>query len=220
MVARELLSYHIPSISCGDNGEKALSIMDENRVSHVAVVDSDEYHGLISDNDIYDLEDSFAPLNKVKPNLIRPFVYSYSHLYEIIAIADEFNLTAVPVLDDEDQYVGVVGLQELTKAFAQLTNAKEPGGVLILGLNVRDYSMSQVAQIVESDNAKILSSYISTQADSLKMDLVLKINKSDLSSIIASFDRYDYDIKASFHESIHDEDLEKRYRQFMKYINI
>lgn len=220
MVAQELLSYHIPSISCGDEGEKALGIMDENRVSHIAVVDGGEYHGLISDNDIYDLEDSFAPLNKVKPNLIRPFVYSHSHFYEIIAIVNEFNLSVIPVLDDQDQYVGVIALQELTKAFAQMTNASEPGGVLILGLNVRDYSMSQVAQIIESENAKILSSYIATEEESLKMDLVLKINKSDLSSIIASFDRYNYEIKASFHQSVHDEDLERRYQQFIKYINI
>lgn len=220
MVAQELISYHIPSISCGDEGEKALGIMDENRVSHIAVVDGGEYHGLISDNDIYDLDDSFAPLNKVKPNLIRPFVYSYSHLYEIIAIVNEFNLSVIPVLDDQDQYLGVIALQELSKAFVQMTNANEPGGVLILGLNVRDYSMSQVAQIIESENAKILSSYVATEEESLKMDLVLKINKSDLSTIIASFDRYNYEIKASFHQSMHDEDLERRYQQFIKYINI
>lgn len=220
MIAKELISYHIASISCGDEGEKALGLMDENRVSHIAVVDNGEYHGLISDNEIYDLEDSFAPLNKVKLNLIRPFVNSFSHIYEIIAIFNKFNISTLPVIDDNEQYIGVIAFQDLVSAFGKITNAQEPGGVLILGINVRDYSMSQVAQIIESENAKILSSHISTQEDSLKMELILKINKTDLSSIIASFDRYNYEIKASFHQSIHDEDLERRYEQFIKFLNM
>ena len=77
-----------------------------------------------------------------------------------------------------------------------------------------------LAQIVESEGAKILSAYTSTQENSLKMDLVLKINKSDLSPLIASFDRFNYEIKASFHESSHEEDLQSRYDQFLKYLNI
>ena len=80
--------------------------------------------------------------------------------------------------------------------------------------------MVQVAQIVESEGAKILSAYTSTQENSLKMDLILKINKSDLSPLIASFDRFNYEIKASFHESAHEEDLQSRYEQFLKYLNI
>ena len=80
--------------------------------------------------------------------------------------------------------------------------------------------MVQVSQIVESEGLKILSAYTSSQNNSLKMDLVLKINKSDLSSVIASFDRFNYEIKASFHESSHEEDLQSRYDQFLKYLNI
>ena len=80
--------------------------------------------------------------------------------------------------------------------------------------------MVQVAQIVESEGAKILSAYTNTQENSLKMDLILKINKSDLSPLIASFDRFNYEIKASFHESAHEEDLQSRYEQFLKYLNI
>lgn len=220
MIAKELISYHIPSISCTDEGEKALGIMDENRVSHLAVVDNGEYHGVISDNEIYDLEDTFVPLNQVKPVLIKPFVKQYDYIYDILSVFAENNITALPVLDDNDQYLGVIGQEQVVKALQKIINANEPGGVIVLGLNVRDYSMAQVAQIVESEGAKILSSYTSTQEDSLKMDLVLKLNKTDLSSIIASFDRYNYDVKASFHESVHEEDLQRRYEQFIKYLNI
>lgn len=220
MIAKELISFHIPSISCNDSGADALALMDDNRVSHIAVVEGDDYKGLISDSEIYDLEDESLPLSKVKPNLMRPFVNGFSHSYEIISLLSDFNITAIPVLDDKEQYLGVISSQDLVKEFTKITNANEPGGILILGLNVRDYSMAQVAQIIEGDNAKILSSYTSSQEDSLKIELILKINRTDLSSIIAAFDRYDYDVKASFHQSVHDEDVERRYEQFIKYLNI
>lgn len=211
---------HIPSISWNDEGEKALLVMDENRVSHIAVVDNGEYHGLISDNEIYDLDDTFVPIKKVKPILIKPFVKQYDYIYDILSVFAANNITAIPVLDDNDRYIGIIGQGQIIKALQKITNANEPGSVIVLGLNIRDYSMAQVAQIIESEGAKILSSYTSTNENSLKMDLVLKINKSDLSPIIASFDRYDYEIKASFHESIHEEDLQRRYEQFIKYLNI
>ncbi|MFT4898947.1 MAG: acetoin utilization protein AcuB [Flavobacteriales bacterium] len=220
MIAKELISVHIPSISFNDEAEKALTLMDENKVSHIPVVDNGEYHGLISENEILDLEDIFLPLNQVRPILTRPSVKMYDYIYDILSVFSQNNITALPVLDDNDQYIGVIGQEELVKTLAKLTNAKEPGGVIVLGLNIRDYSMVQIAQIIESENAKILSSYTSTQDDSLKMDIVLKINKSDLSSILASFTRYDYEIKASFHESEYEEDLERRYNQFIKYLNI
>lgn len=194
--------------------------MDENRVSHIAVVDDGVYHGLISDNEIYDMEDTFIPLNKVKPVLIKPQINQYDYIYDIISVFAENNITALPVLDDNDTYLGVIGMDQLIKGISKITNSKEPGGVIVLGINVRDYSMAQVAQIIESEGAKILSSYISTHEDSLKMELVLKLNKSDLSAIIASFDRYGYEIKASYHESTHEEDLQRRYEQFIKYLNI
>jgi CBS domain-containing protein len=220
LVAKELISIHIPCISFTEEGEKALLVMDENRVSHIAVVDNGEYHGLISDNEIYDLEDTFVPIRKVKPVLMKPFVKQYDHIYDIISVFAENNITALPVLDDNDQYLGVIGEEQIIKALNKITNANEPGGLIILSLNTRDYSMAQVAQIVESEGAKILSAFTNFSDKSLKMELILKINKADLSRIIASFDRYDYEIKASFHESVHEEDLKRRYEQFIKYLNI
>ncbi len=220
MIAKELISIHIPSISRNDDGEKALLIMDENRVSHLAVVDNGQYHGLISDTEIYDLDDTFVPINKLKPVLMNTSVKQYDYIYDILGIFAENNITALPVLDNNDQYLGVIGQEQIVKALRKITNANEPGGVIVLGLNVRDYSMVQVSQIVESEGLKILSAYTSSESNSLKMDLVLKINKSDLSSVIASFDRFNYEIKASFHESSHEEDLQSRYDQFLKYLNI
>lgn len=220
MIAKELISYHIPSASCSATGDDVLVLMDENQCTHIALVDKGTYHGIISDSEIYDLDDSSVPLKQVKPNLLRPFIDVYSHIYEAISIVNEYQISIIPVLDEKEKFIGVISLQDLALKFSKITNAHEPGGILILEVNIRDYSLAQAAQIVESDNAKILSSYICNTPDSLKIDLVLKINKKDLSAIISAFSRYNYIVKASYHESKFDDDIQRRYEQFMNYLKM
>ena len=220
MFAKEIISYYIPALKGKSTGDEALAQMDEHRCSHLPVVDKGKYHGVISENEILDWEDSSQSFNSIKKTLVRPFVNVYSHVYEVISLVSELHITVVPILDDKEEYIGMISLQDLAFAFSKITNANVPGGVIILEVNVRDYSLAQASQIVESDHAKILSSYISNTSDSMKIELVLKTNKEDLSSIINSFNRYNYNVKASFHESQFDEDIQRRYEQFMNYLNM
>jgi hypothetical protein len=91
---------------------------------------------------------------------------------------------------------------------------------LVLELNIHDYSLSEIARIVESNDAKILSLYISSHIDSNKLELTVKINRTDLSPIIQTFNRYNYTIKASFHQSEYVDDLKDRFDSFMSFLNI
>lgn len=220
MIAKSLISYYVPSVSSDSEGEKALAIMDENRISHLPVVDKGSYTGMISDDLVYDMDDPFQPISSQKATLIRPYVRAYHHLFTVMDRLSDFKVTAIPVLDEKEEYLGLITIQDLAFQFANLTNAHEPGGVVVLSMNIRDYSLAHLAQIVESENAKILSSYVLSSEDTMVTDVVLKINKKDLSSIIKSFIRFEYEIKASFHESSYDEDLQDRYNLFMKYLNI
>jgi len=96
-----------------------------------------------------------------------------------------------------------------------------PGGIIVLEMYANDYSLAQIARIVEDNDAKILSSYITSSAGSAKMDVTLKINCVDVTSIIQSFHRYDYTIKASYHGADRNEDiLRNNYDQFMMYLNV
>lgn len=220
MIAKNLISYYVPAVKSSSPGENALAIMDEHRISHLPVVDNGSYKGMISDELIFDMEDPFQPIDQQKATLIRPYVRVYHHLFTVMDRLADSRVTSIPVLDEKEEYVGLITIQDLAFQFANLTNANEPGGVLVLSMNIRDYSLGQIAQIVESENAKVLSSYVLSNEDSMAVDVVLKINKKDLSAIIKSFIRFEYEIKASFHESAYDEDLQDRYNLFMKYLNI
>ena len=96
-----------------------------------------------------------------------------------------------------------------------------PGGIIVLELYANDYSLAHIARIVEDNDAKILSSSITPSAGSAKMEVTLKINRVDVTSILQSFRRYDYTIKASYQSADRNEDiLRNNYDQFMMYLNV
>jgi hypothetical protein len=104
--------------------------------------------------------------------------------------------------------------------FAELTAVTEPGAIIVLEISNRNNSLAHMAQIVESDNAQILSSYMRSFPDSTKVEITLKINKQDISSISATFLRYNYDIKAVFSQNDRHDDTMDRYDSLMNYLNL
>ena len=220
MYARELISDDIPPLKTSDTGERALAWMDEFRVSHLPIVNNVDFLGLISESDILDFNSSSEPIGGHSLNLSRPYVFNYQHTYDVLKVMSSLKLSVIPVLNDKDQYLGLIHLSTLLQHFAEMASMKESGGLLVLELNSHDYSLSEIARIVESNDAKILSSYISSQIDSAKLEVTIKINRTDLSAIIQTFNRYNYTIKASFHQSEYVDDLKDRFDSFMSFLNI
>jgi len=221
MRARHLISDIVPSLHTSDTGVRALNWMEIFRVSHLPIVNNKEFLGLISDTDIYDLNMAEEPIGNHSLSLFRPYVTADQHIFEVIDTVSKLQLTVVPVLDDAKQYMGLITLMDLINYFADLSAFKNPGGIIVLELNYNDYSMSEIAQIIEGNNAKILSVYITQPDESMKLDVTIKVNRTDLTSIIQTFNRYDYTIKASFmQENESDALYSRRYDEFMRYLNI
>jgi acetoin utilization protein AcuB len=221
MLAKDLISDIVPPLRTSDTGLKALSYMDIFRVSHLPIVNNAEFLGLISDKDIYDLNMAEEPIGNHTLSLIRPFVTFNQHIFDVIEQASVQGLTVVPVLDEKNNYLGVITQNDLLKYFADLTAVKQPGGIIVLELNVNDYSLSQIAQIVEANDTKIMSLYVTSEPNSTSLTVTLKLNRSDIGPVIQTFIRYNYIIKASF---THTDDLsemyESRYEMFMRYLNV
>lgn len=220
MLAKDLITDEIPPLKTSDTGLKALQWMEEFKVSHLPIVNHIEFLGLITDADILDLNTPNDPLGNHKLSLIRPFVYADNHIYEVIKIVYTLKLTLVPVLDTDNKYLGVISLPFLVEAFAEMTAVKDPGGIIVLELNTHDYSLNQIAHIVEDNDAKILSSYITSRNDSSMLEITLKINRTDLSAILQTFNRYEYTVKASYHQSEFGDDMKTRFDSFMNYLNM
>lgn len=218
MIANDLITEEIPPLVHTDTGEKAINWMDEFKVSHLPVLKNGNFVGVVSESDILDHLDLDQTLDGLFQHLPRPYVKSTAHIYEVLAKMSEFKLSVIPILDEQEHYVGCTSIYKLMTELANTGSIKETGGILILEINSIDYSMSQIAQIVESNNARILSSYILSNPDTTKLDVTLKINQLDLTSIIRTFERYDYIVKATFQYGVGDEDLNWRYDALLNFM--
>jgi len=195
--------------------------MESFRVSHISLVRDREYMGLISDKDIYDLNLKKCCMGEMPIAPLRPYVMANQHIFEAVQKIYEFKLTVLPVLELNHEYCGSILLNELSAKLIELVSVLEPGAIIILELNQNDYSLSQISQIIESNGAKIMSLYSKNRESSMIMDITIKINITDISSIIQTFVRYDYTIKAVYmDDSLLTEMYNERYELFMNYLNI
>ncbi len=220
MFAHELISDSIPALRTSDTVQKVHDRMAEFRVNHLPIVNDKQFLGLVSDEDLIEVQDSGAPVGSLSLSLHNPFVYEEQHIYDVIRLFYEQKLSVVPVLDSNRNYKGLISINTMMEYIATITSVKEPGGIIILEITNRNNSLSHISQIVESDNAQILSSYVQSFPDSTKLEITLKLNRTDLSSIIASFLRYDYNVKATFNDTKSDDGTSDRYDQLMNYLDI
>lgn len=219
MIAKDLIAEGIQPVNITDTGTTTLMLMDEYKVWHLPVVDRRQYLGLIHETDIYSLEDPDNTLEALKPSFRRIFVHEFDHLFEVVNLADAMKTSALPVLDHREQYLGVITMRRLIDGFATMTASGFPGSIIILELNVNDYLLSEIAQIVQSNDAKILGLYLTPHKESTKLDVTIKINQTDVRSILQTFNRYNYIVKAFYSPKDMDEDLRDRYESLMRYLN-
>jgi acetoin utilization protein AcuB len=221
MVASELISDLILPLRTSDTGSIALTWMDELRVSHLPIVNNESFLGLISEKDILDMNEPDQSLGNHFLSLARPYVLYNQHLFDAIRVASEMQLTLVPVLDEQHRYLGCITQGRLLEEMAQVGSVNQPGGIIVLEMNIADYSMHEISRIVESNDAKVLSCHSRTFDESTKVEVTLKINKIDASAVIQTFNRYDYFITASFSEENDFNDLlRERFGSLMNYLSI
>lgn len=220
MFAIELISDIIPPLRTSDTAQKALERMSEFKIFHLPIVNEAQFLGLVSEEELIEVRDQQTPIGALSLSLINPFVFDNSHIYDVIKLFHQLQLSIMPVLNQKNNYLGLISINSLINYTASIFSVDEPGGIIALSISNRNNSLAHMAQIVESDNAQILSSYIRSFPDSTRLEVTLKINKTDLSAIIASFERYDYEIRAVFNNTAYDDGSWDRYQSFMNYLNV
>jgi acetoin utilization protein AcuB len=219
MIASELISYAIPELKTSDSVQKVFERMAEFKVSHLPIVNHQQFLGLISEDDMIEVDDESTPVGALSLALINPYILQNQHIYDAIRIFAEQKVTVLPVLDDKLNYLGLISINTMVEYMANITSVSHPGGIILLEIGNRDNSLAHIAQIVESDNAQVLSSYTDVIPDSTKMMVTLKINKTDISQIVASFLRYDYTILATNNTSIQNDGNSDRFDALMNYLS-
>jgi acetoin utilization protein AcuB len=220
MLAIELIADAIPPVHTSDPIQKVIDRMVEFRVRHLPIVNEEQFLGLVAENDLLGVTDYQIPIGALALSLVNPYVLDDQHIYDVIRLFYEQQLTVVPVLDVKKNYLGLISINAMNEYFARLTSVTQPGGIIVLEISNKNNSLAHMAQIVESDNAQILSSYVVSYPDSTRMEVTLKVNKQDISAIIATFLRYEYDVKATFNHTGDNDNSKDRYDSLMNYLNL
>ncbi len=219
MIAEELITNSIVPLRTSDTGEEALGIMAEFYVKHLPIVNNTQLLGLVSEDDLlnHDPED---PVGAMDLSLFRPYVKAADHFYEVLRMLALHHLSVIPVVDEEDNYMGLITLEDVLQYFSRLGGFADPGSVIVLETSRRGYSLSEIARIVESENAAVLSAFVTTSIDGSTVEVTIKINAQNDNAILATFERFGYDIKASYREEEYGDVLRERYDSFMSYLNV
>lgn len=220
MIAPYLISDSIPPLHLEDTGENALVTMQEFNVGQLPVLDGQQYVGFLTFDEIIGLKHLSHSIQSFKLNMRTPFVYNTAHIFDVMKAAVDFNVKVVPVVDENFKYLGLISAESCLRAFATLNSVHDSGAILELEIPLRDYSLSKVARIAEDENATILCFYTNVRQEEGILEITLKLNTIDVAGLIASFERYEYAVKAIHNEVQVTEELKGNYDALMRYLNV
>ena len=219
MLANQLITNHYPTVEPDDKVFLALQLMEDFDILHIAVVDHKKYLGIISKDDLIDSDDDTV-INDLMSRMLQKSVKGNEHFLSALKLASQNNLSLVPVVDTEQEWVGAIPTAELLKAAARFTGAEEAGAVIVLEMERKSYSFGEISRLVETNDAFItqFNTYQETQTGLLIV--TIKINKIEISDILSTFQRYDYTIRYFIGEEHYENELRYNYDHLMSYLKI
>ena len=220
MKANELISSSIIHLHPDDSGDRAIEMMEEMKVYHLPVVRNNFYLGILSESEILSWDSPSEFIHEHLDELSSPSIQENQHLFDIIEIVEKNSISIIPVLDEKKLYLGSITNRKLLYTIAKSTVIKSNGSVIVLNIKNTDYSMYEISKIIESNNAKILSSYVTSTPEMEYIDVTIKLNTMETNSIIKDLKRFDYNIIASYEQKDNQDDFIDRYESLMRFINI
>ncbi|GAB3714664.1 hypothetical protein GCM10027592_54620 [Spirosoma flavus] len=221
MLAAELIDPMIPTLKPTDSVGQALEWMQEHRVGQLVLTDLGEYRGILTEELLMDAVDEERAVSQIMRLFEQTYVQEDQHLLEVLGLVTQHQMEVVAVLNEERQYIGTISVNELLKQFTQELGVQEGGAILILSINERDYSMTEISRLVESNNVKIISSYFSSAAYGMpdRSRLTIKLNRRDITPVIATLERFGYQIEAAFANTPIESIDQDRLNSLLRYLN-
>jgi len=221
MIAQNLIKFDVEPLVSEDNGHSALNRMMEYNMDLFPVVDENNvFQGMVARLDIEDLPNKDVLVSEISIDHDRSVVKNFDHIFDVVKRLLEYKTSILAVADENGQFIGTVDAKCVLDSFQQYNIFTDPGGIIVLEVNSVNYSMTEISQIVESNQASILGMLLNAQPNSKKMLVTLKVSKIDLRDILATFERYDYPIQASYEEGESVDFLQERLESLMNYLNI
>jgi acetoin utilization protein AcuB len=220
MLTRELISPSLPILHLHDKVFNALQLMNDCHVSHLAVDDEGKYVGTVNEEVLMQAPDDTVEIRELKESFSPFSVHQNDHFLKALQLAVENRLSVVPVVDENKELLGVLSYREMLKQASEFVNVKDPGGLIVLELETTNYSFSEISRLVETNDAQITQLNTHTDQQTGLMQVTIKINKTEVSDIVATFQRYEYNVKYYFGEELYENELKTNYDNLMNYLKL
>lgn len=220
MLTRELISQTLPYLRLTDKVYQALQMMNDNHVTHLPIAEADKYIGIISEEDLLLAENDNDELSTLQQSFSDISVKGDEHFLKAVQLAADSGLSVVPVVTEENELLGTVAYNELLKFSSEFMSLSEPGGLIVLEMESNQYSFNEISKLVETNDAQITQLNTSNDAETGMMQVTIRINKPEVSDIVATFQRYNYNVKYFFGEELYANELRSNYDNLMNYLKI
>lgn len=220
MLTIDLINNNIPRLQLQDTVAKAIQLVTDFNVTHLPVVSEDAYLGLLSEEDLLDAEDDKLPIEVLQKYFIPASVKENVHFLNAVNTSIQYDTNIVPVLNDEGGLAGIISTSDLLKTLGNFAGANEIGGIIVLEMERSQFAISEISRIVESNDCTILHLNSHTDPATGMLTVTLHINKKEISAVVATFERYEYDVIYYFGNENFENEIHSNYRNLMNYLDI
>jgi predicted transcriptional regulator len=218
MPLREYIINDIKPLQVTDTIKDVQQLFNNLTCSHVPIQRNGVYLGCISENDVHCF-DASKPISDFLYALEGMFVRERTIWLDVLEAFAINDTNIMPVLDDHNKYLGYYELSDILSKFNETPFFSEPGGIIIVEKGYNDYSFSEVSQIVESNNVKLLGAFISKLANDVAQ-ITVKVGNGSINDIIQTFRRYSYNVVSGHEDDAYLENLKERSDYLNKYLNM
>ena len=208
----------VPVFEVSGTLKDVIAFFEETTYSHVAVTENGLFLGLLSENDLacFDAEKKIEDFRYELENF---FVTKETAWLDVLEMFSRNEANVLPILDENQSVQGYYDLEDIVAVFIDTPFFKEPGAILVIATGIKDYSFSEIAQIVESNNARLLGAFI-TDSENDVVQITLKIGTQNMNEVAQTFRRYNYTIVFGNSDDQFLEDLKQRSDYLEKYLNV
>jgi len=209
---------NIPVFKIGDSLKKVIKHFNESTFSHVAVIENGNFLGVLNENDVKNF-DSDGTIDSVRYTLEGVFVLQSAAWLDVLEAFARNEANLLPVISEKGKVQGYYDLTDIISVFSDTPFFTEPGSILVVAKGIKDYSFSEIAQIVESNNTRFIGGFITDMKNDV-VQVTIKVGTANLNDIIQTFRRYNYNILFGNNDDQFLEDLKQRSDYLDKYLNV
>ncbi|MFT3909115.1 MAG: CBS domain-containing protein [Ferruginibacter sp.] len=220
MLTTELINNNIPRLQLPDTVSKALQLINDFKLTHLPVISEGKFLGLISEEDLLDVHDEKLPIEILQQHFLHSSIPDNVHFLNAVNYSIQHDSNVVPIIKTDNEFAGVITSSDLLKTLGNFSGANEIGGIVVLEMERIQFAISEISRIVESNDCTILHLNTTTHPITGMLTVTLHINKKEIATVVATFERYDYHVLYQFGIEKFENEIDDNYRHLMNYLDI